>query len=629
MAKLEIDDIRKLRSSGESEWADSHTNYRDWTRFSHGVKDSQWDTEVLSARKTAQRPCQQYNIVAGFIRPTVNALKECPPEINVYPVSQADKRGATLISGAMRAIQYHSNASRAYLHALDCCMRGGLGAWRITPKKIRGKIQILIEAVEDPTCIIIGPCRQIDYSDAPWVMTKTYVPEAEYKRIWPTGSGAVNDGRVEVWETWYECVETLADGEEEIRVEHYLDDGIAILSHKANYLGTMIPLVFVTGPSAIVDDKKQFLPITYDIAPMQKEINWLKSEAVAQVASWPKANFKAPRKAVEKNLEDWENAATSPNAVLIYDGDKVPDEIEPPPPPTGYMALTEASMEMSRQVTGIYPDPTLQAKADAPSGKAIKAQRMGSGIANYHYVDAINYGMKRTGEILLELIAKYLNDDDVRISLGADNSVTHVSFGPTDVENVSNLDLTQGTYGVTIATGPSYASQREELIDKVIELVGADPKQRALIADWVLMQLPIPGVEDAAERLRLALPPDIQKAIAAKKSGDPEEQMLNMRQEINNLGGQMQQAQQIIQQLTAALKHETTEHAQFKASKEQENATRLQIAQEGNATAIQLQEMKSESELEKLSHQTVAKLTTDHLAHERGESKKQEQAEHE
>lgn len=574
---LTIQKLMQMKADAESHWSDAHKNYRAWLKFSHGMKDAQWDPTVLSLR--GGRPSQQYNICPGFIRPTVNALKEVPPEIQVHPISNATKQDAQALAGALRAIQYRSNASRAYIYAMECAMRGGLGGWRVLPKKVRGKIEILVQPILDPTSILIDPtCQEMDFSDAKWVMIRMEVGASDYKEDYPKGLAEGIDGKVTIWECWAERVERvpqtgddglpMADGlgnvitEERIRVDYYVFDEAtaAPLAYQEKYLGTRIPVVLVTGPMALVEGKREIFALTHDIEAMQREINWVKSEQIAQRSAYPKAQGFAEDEAIGDYLDEWENSAVDSVAWLRHKkGTRPPTPFPPPPPATGDIESTRENVEMARQVTGIYPDPTLQQAAGTPSGKAIKLQRMTAGVANYHYVDAINYGMKRTGEILIELVEKYWNDNDIRMALGGDNAAFAVSFGDRQVPDAQNVDLARARFGITISTGPSYASQREERLDRITEFFQGDVEGKALLRDWMLKQTDIPGAEEVAERFVAILPDAVRQVVLKEDSSDPKEQVLQLRIALQKASQREQFAAKMIKTLTEALQKETAE----------------------------------------------------------------------
>ena len=259
-------------------------------------------------------------------------------------------------------------------------------------------------------------------------------------------------------------------------------------------------------------------------------------------------------------MDEWENSAVDSVAWLRHKkGTRPPTPFPPPPPATGDIESTRENVEMARQVTGIYPDPTLQQAAGTPSGKAIKLQRMTAGVANYHYVDAINYGMKRTGEILIELVEKYWNDNDIRMALGGDNAAFAVSFGDRQVPDAQNVDLARARFGITISTGPSYASQREERLDRITEFFQGDVEGKALLRDWMLKQTDIPGAEEVAERFVAILPDAVRQVVLKEDSSDPKEQVLQLRIALQKASQREQFAAKMIKTLTEALQKETAE----------------------------------------------------------------------
>ena len=597
--KLNISDLRKMRDDAAGALSTAHTNYRHWIKFSHGVKDAQWDPAVLANRRG--RPSQQYNICPGFIRPTVNAAKEAPPEIQVHPISEATKEQAQALSGALRSIQYKCNASRAYLWALECAMRGGLGGWKIVPKKVRGQVEFLVQPILDATTVLVDQAAQeIDFSDAKWIIIETQVAEDDYKTDYPGGIAIADDGKVKIWEAWVERTERIdvpgEASEERIHIDYYVFDDATDrpLVYQDRYPGTYIPVVLITGPMAFLDGKREFFSITHDIEPMQKEVNWLKSEQIAQRSSYPKAQGFAEDAAIEEYQDEWENSALGGAAWLKFKaGQKPPVPFDPPPPASGDIEATKENIDMARQVTGIYPDPTLQAKADTPSGKAIKQQRLTSGVANYHYHDAMNFGMKRTGDILVELVTLYWNDDQIRMAMGADSSVFPVSFGPSTVPDVQNIDLAKARFGITVSVGPSYPSQREEKMDRLNEFLKDDPAGKAVLRDVFVKLLDIPGTEEAAARFVAMLPPEVRD-VAMKENGEPAEQLLRARMQLQQLGQKAATSDKLVQALTQALQKET----EALKAKRDELASRERIAAQAQ---------------QEETHRTNLKLASQHL----------------
>jgi hypothetical protein len=568
-------DCMSMLDKARKYWDGPHKKFEDDYLFAHGHK--QWDADIEAQRRRSRRDCKTYNIVQGFIRPLVNAVKQAPPSIALYPVSpDTDKSSAKVIGGVIRHIEYCSNAQRAYTHALEQIAEGGLGAWRVTPttkkqKKttykqmpvqtpygiqsmpskmvvIEDKVELSIEQIDNPTNVFFDPSAKLpDFSDANWVIYKNVLSEIDYKKDYPNGTASVEDDTVVVYEYWYFNSKGLVD--------FVVFDENDVLVHDELEL-TMLPFVVIAGDKINVDGEVSFKSLTTEIRAPQQEINWLKSEAISTVSQAPKVSFIVDDEAINKVDEDaWANAATDPDVFLRKKRGSEVIPVAPPGPPSGYMELSNSNIEMARQITGIYPDPSTQAALSNASGKAIAYQQAGSQIQTYHFVDALNYGIKRTGEILLDMISVYYNDDDIRISMGVDNNYQHVSIGPTNVPGVNNVDLTFNQYGVIISNGPTYSTQKEQFSEQLMKFAQGNPQMMPLIADIVVRYSSIPGSEELADRFRVMLPEPVQQVIAsqAQYGGDPEQIAQMQMIQIQQMGQQMQQAQQQIQMLSAEL----------------------------------------------------------------------------
>lgn len=564
-----------ILEKARSYWDTPHRIFQEDYLFAHGHK--QWDADIESQRRRARRDCKTYPIVQGFIRPLVNAVKQAPPSITLYPVSQdTDKQSAKILGGVIRHIEYCSNAQRAYTHALEQIAEGGLGAWRVTPKTkkqkkttyqnqpmqtpygvqmvpakmivIEDKVELAIEQIDNPANVYFDPTAKLpDFSDANWVIYRNEMSVLDYQREYPNGRASAENDLVVIYEYWYFNSKGTVD--------FVVFDENDILVHDELEL-TILPFVLIAGDKIDAEGTVSYKSLTSEIKAPQQELNWLKSEAITSISQAPKSNWIVDSDAINEADEDaWANSAVDPDVLLRKKKGSEIIPITPPGPPDGYMQLAQQNIEMARQITGIYPDPSTQAALSNASGKAIKYQQAGSQIQTYHFVDALNFGIKRTGEILLDMISVYYNDDDIRISMGVDNSYQHVSLGPTNVPGVANLDLTFNQYGVIISNGPTYASQKEQFSEQLMQFAQGNPQMMPLIADIVVRYSSIPGSEELADRFRVMLPEPVQQVIAqqAQQGGDPAQiaqmQMVQMQQ----MAQQLQQAQQQIQMLAAEL----------------------------------------------------------------------------
>jgi hypothetical protein len=89
-------------------------------------------------------------------------------------------------------------------------------------------------------------------------------------------------------------------------------------------------------------------------------------------------------------------------------------------------------------------------------------------------------------------------------------------------------DLTAGKYDLDVKTGPSFATQRQETLDALIEIIRANPAAAGVLGDVLVKLLDIQDADEIAERLRALLPPEL-------RGDDPR---------VKALTDQLQQAQQ-------------------------------------------------------------------------------------
>lgn len=619
---IDKETILKRKAWADSYWADCFTAYDFHLQFALGIPDKQWDPVVLANRNG--RTNQQYNIVRAIANQIKNPILESPPEIQIYPGDGATKAAATLLNGLIRHIQKRSQANRAYMHALDCMTLGGIGVWRVTVEDeedsdFSGDKEVCIEIVDDPSKVKFGPARKPDFSDARWVTHEYCLPYVEVKERWPEAEipADEDDCPVTILEHWYKI-----DG----RVEYcyHLENG-DILETIEDYKGKCLPFVVCLAPTHVIDGKLNIFPLTYDLIAPQREINWLKSEAITVTAAHPKARFMAEDGSIEDgDMGDYSRSSTDPVDILWYRRNHAkPDIIAPPDPPTGYMSLAQANIQIARDITGIYPDMGQQTQRgmDQASGKALKHQRAMSSVAGAHFIDSHRNALQRTGEILLDLCKVYMNDDKIRISMGADGTPSLVSFGAAMIENVANVDLEEGQYGVTISSGASYATMREELLDRLGDLASKDQQIFHLVADFLVSQWPIPGTEDLADRFRMALlPPNVQQMLADKQGTDPAERAASATIAAQVAKQENAQLKQMLQAMTEHVKNLDAALVEARAkaeSKEGENATKRDLARMDAEVSMHIADAGNETKLQIERDRIAATARNDELAHAR------------
>lgn len=291
---------------------------------------------------------------------------------------------------------------------------------------------------------------------------------------------------------------------------------------------TQIPLVPVWGDIVTVDGRDEWAGMVRPARDAQVLYNFERSNFAEVIATQPHAPFIYTAVHIEGYEREWAGLATDNSPGLPVNVDPkfpggVPKREMPPQMSPGYMAALQLSSDDLKAVTGIY-DASLGARSNETSGRAIMARKQEGDVANFDYADNIARAVRRTGELINRLIPKvYTSERQIRI-LGEDGGekyvrVNHLELDPAtndwrpvtgqligdDGKPVPVYDITQGKYDVTIATGPSYTTQRMETLDAMMQLAQSQGPLAVLAQYGMLKSLDTPGMDETLEAMRQVL----------------------------------------------------------------------------------------------------------------------------
>ena len=199
--------------------------------------------------------------------------------------------------------------------------------------------------------------------------------------------------------------------------------------------------------------------------------------------------------------------------------------------------------EVSRQdmntTTGIYPS-ALGQKSNETSGRAITARQRESDTGSFVFIDNFNQSIRRTGQILLDLIPKVYDSERIIRVRGNDETqqfvpVNKTVMGEMGQEIVIN-DLSTGRFDVRIKTGPSYSTSREEAKEQLGQLLQGNPQLMTIIGDLYFENLDFMGADKIAERLKKMLPPGLNDDPEAQQQPDP---MAEAQQRMQEMAAQL------------------------------------------------------------------------------------------
>jgi len=314
-----------------------------------------------------------------------------------------------------------------------------------------------------------------------------------------------------------------------------------------DFPGCYIPIVPVYGDEIVVEGKRYFRSLIHNAIDAQRMYNYWRSTATELVALAPRVPFIGRKGTFDSDASRWATANTESHAYLEYDGEapqRMPLDVGP-----AAGALQEAlnASDDMKAIIGIY-DASLGARSNETSGKAIMARQREGDVATFHFIDNLSRAIRHTGRILIGLIPHVYSGERVVRVVGEDGSQQAVPVNTAEPQPQMGPDgqpvrdergevllamhsLTSGKYDLTVSSGPSFTTRREEAAAQMTELVRAFPQGAPLIMDLMAKNFDWPGADEIAKRF--------EKMNPAAQQIPPEMQQ------------QMQQMQQAIQQLQA------------------------------------------------------------------------------
>jgi hypothetical protein len=634
----------------------------------------QWEANMK--KKRGRRPCYEFNKLRITCKRVINDMRANRPMGKVRGVEDADKDVADIYEGLIRNIWNNSDGDTVIDYAGEYQVSGGMGAWRVSTKYVAEDVfdqDIVMEALPNPFCLFADPAAKdpMKRDARDWLLTDKITKEA-YEARWPKkdvvswASSEFDDDdwnededTVRIVEYWYKepydkelwqlkngkVVDSTSDEAALIdkstiarkrtvtcnRIKMCIASSEAILE-ESEWAGSHFPFVMVYGEHIIIDGKVRWFGLPRFAKDPQRAYNVSRTAMIETVAQTPQAKWWATTKQSAGHADKWEQAVSENIPWLAFN----PDPASPGPPvrmggadvPAALVQLSMIDSEDIKAVTGIF-DASLGQAASEKSGRAIIARQQQGEIATFNYQDNMAKAIRRTWEILIDLVPKvYDTERELRI-LGSDGSedykkVNQVVQDPVTGKAIKVNDLAQGRYDVTVTVGPSFSTKRQEASETYLQLAQSSPEVMGVAGDLIFKAMDLPYSEDIAERLKAMLPPPIQQLLSQGKEVPPEaqaamqqaSQAMQMVEQKNQLV--MQAAQELQQEQQGVEKGKSelqTLMAQLETKKAQFDA---HVAKEiAKLTKEQSQLQVGEANLNAHVAQTAVKVQQDSSANER------------
>lgn len=345
------------------------------------------------------------------------------------------------------------------------------------------------------------------------------------------------------------------------KVTQRIMSGIEVLETNP-WLGKYIPIIPVYGDEFDIEGKRYFRSLIHNAIDAQRMFNYWRTTSTELVALAPRVPFIGPKGAFDSDIERWSTANTKSHPFLEYDAvpaaGNVPPQRQPLDMGTAAGALQEAlnASDDMKSIIGLY-DASLGARSNETSGKAIMARQREGDVSTFHFMDNMARAIRHTGRILIDLIPKVYSGERIIRTIGEDGAEQSVPINqqyqakdpktgqPMQDEMGQAImrmhDLSAGKYDLTVTTGPSFTTRREEAAMQMTEMIRAYPQSAPVVGPELAKNLDWPGADKIAEKLdamaQPQVPQEVQQAIEQGK------QKISQLEEENQRLKQDQQAE--------------------------------------------------------------------------------------
>lgn len=367
-------------------------------------------------------------------------------------------------------------------------------------------------------------------------------------------------------------------------VTQYITNGVEILDEEKIEI-PWIPIIPVFGKEIYVDDgagsKRQLISLVRMARDPYMAYCFYRSQEAEEAGMTPKTPFIGYTGQFETMKEEWATVNKIPRAYLTVDpvtdiGNQVlPLPVRQPFTPNfqAYEVACEAARRAIQTAMSGSNLPTAAQRQNQKSGKALEEIDQQESRGTFHFIDNYNFALEHTGRILDAWIP-YVYDTKREVGVRMpDESMRVVMINDPDAVNDQKQpevwDATTGEHSVTISTGPSFESQRDEasaFVDTVLANLEA------------IAQLLPPGA--AAKLMALGIKLKTLGPIGDEMAdviSPPQDQQVQ-QQAMAQGQAQLQQSQKVIQEMQAELQKLQLE----KAGKVIQGETQKQIAQMQN-----------------------------------------------
>jgi hypothetical protein len=355
-------------------------------------------------------------------------------------------------------------------------------------------------------------------------------------------------------------------------------NGYEILEEQ-EWAGSCIPVVRVIGNEYEVEGRIYISGLVRNAKDAQRMYNYWTSQEAEMLALAPKAPFIGYGGQFEGYETQWKTANTQNWPYLevnpdVTDGQgavlPLPQRALPPMAQTGLIQAKMGASEDIKSATGQY-NASLGQQSNERSGRAILARQREGDVGTYHYQDNLARAVRYVGRQLVDLIPKIYDTQRIARIIGLDGETKMVKIDPTQQEPVRKIQNQEGIvidkiynpavgkYDVVVATGPGYATKRQEALEAMAQLLQGNPQLWAVAGDLFVKNMDWPGAQEMAKRFAKTIDPKLMQ----EADDNPALQAAN--QQMQAMAAELDQLHNMLQNVGKSMEAQDMERKDFEA----------------------------------------------------------------
>lgn len=616
------------------------------------VVGRQWDLETERRRIAAKKPVMTVNRLPAYVAQVIGNRLLNETVIKVIPDWNSTKEKARVRQGLIRGIEKKSKADQAYDTALQNSVIGGLGNFGLRAKYAAYNVfeqELEVYRLPDATAVVwdrlgIEPTgrdalhcfveERISRKDFnrkyPWAQANALGGDTLYlNQLTATGWFSLDSVRIcSYWRMRSEpCVIYLSDStgktidvtgkpreswiedaainpntqqpyireSERPFAECYLMSATDILAGPYRLNTSRLPVFRVPGWEIFVGEERHRFGLIRFAKDPQRIHNYWRSVIVEKLMQTPRSKWTATKEAVEGHEKSWRNSHLTDDPLLIWNGEagQEPKQVQPAQIEAALIQEANMASQDIKDVLNMH-EAALGMQSNEVSGKALDKRQRVAELGTVIYFSNLNNAIEECGRCINEVIPDFYDTARTITIIGEDGKADLQKINSDEPDSVNIVD---GNYGISVVTGPSYATKRVEAVETMEALANSMPEVMAVAADLMVENMDLPGSEAIAKRLKAANPiaqqeqkpedmsPEQQQKMAVQQQkADMAEQiqMATMAAELAELQNRAAKLQAETKRIIAQAETEVNKAALTEAQTRNTNAdTQLKVAQTG------------------------------------------------